>query len=58
MSQNAESLQAAKLQKQTEKLNKHLKIAYQKAADSEAVHATTAAQHLKKLEDKQVCDQH
>ncbi|KAA6417193.1 MAG: hypothetical protein FRX49_12830 [Trebouxia sp. A1-2] len=46
-------LQAVKLQKQTEKLNKHLKIAYQKAADSEAAHATTVSQHLKKLEDKQ-----
>ncbi len=57
VSRNAWSLQAAKLQKQTEKLNKHLKIAYQKAADSEAAHATTVAQHLKKLEDKQVCDQ-
>ncbi len=56
VSRNAWSLQAAKLQKQTEKLNKHLKIAYQKAADSEV--ATTVAQHLKKLEDKQVCDQH
>ncbi|DBA69844.1 TPA: hypothetical protein ACH3X2_012558 [Trebouxia sp. C0005] len=44
---------AVKLQKQTEKLNKHLKIAYQKAADSEAAHATTVSQHLKKLEDKQ-----
>lgn len=57
MSRNAWSLQAVKLQKQTEKLNKHLKIAYQRAADSEAEHATTVAHHLKKLEDKQVRDQ-
>ncbi|DBA77071.1 TPA: hypothetical protein ACH3X1_009658 [Trebouxia sp. C0004] len=45
--------EAAKLQKQTEKLNKHLKIAYQKAADNEVAHASTVAQQLKKLEDKQ-----
>lgn len=51
-------MQAAKLQKQTAKLNKHLKIAYQKAADSEVAHATTVSQHLRKLEDKEVCDQH
>ena len=47
-------LQASKLQKQAEKLNKHLKTAHETAAEAEVVHASTVAQHVKKLEDKEV----
>ncbi len=49
------SLQAAKLHKQSDKLTRHLKAAQQKAADAEVAYATSVAQHLKKLEDKEVC---
>lgn len=47
-------LQASKLQKQAEKLNKQLKTAHQTAAEAEVVHARAVAQHVKKLEDKEV----
>ena len=48
-------VQAAKLQKYSDKLSRHFKAAQQKAAEAEAVHATATAHHLKKLEDKEVC---
>ena len=47
-------MQASKLQKQAEKLNRHLKVAHQTAAEAEVVHANTVAQHVKQLEDKEV----
>ena len=47
-------VQAAELQKLSEKLEQQLKLANDQIAHSESDHASSVAQHIKRLEDKEV----
>ena len=49
-----EHLQAAELQKLSETLEQQLKVANDQIAHSESTHASSVAQHIKRLEDKEV----